>query len=68
MMKVILRNIKIYVMHFFLFPGSHSLTVSFLPWYSPAVILNSVVSGILLIVILPAVRFDCDAPSLYSEL
>ena len=53
MMKVILRNIKIFVMHVFLFPGSHSLTVSFLLWYPLTVILNSVVSGS---------TFNCDTP------
>ena len=45
MIKVILKKHQALYNAFFLFPGSHSLTVSFLQWYSLAVILNSVVSG-----------------------
>ena len=44
MIKVILKKHQDLCNDFFLFPGSHSLTVSFLLWYSLAVILNSIVS------------------------
>ena len=53
MMKVILKKHQDLCNAIFLFPGSHSLIVSFLLWYPLAVILNSVVSGS---------TFNCDTP------
>ena len=52
----------------FSFLDSHSLTVSFLLKRSVAVNLNSISLTVLLIMIIPAVHFDCDAPSPYFEL
>ena len=52
----------------FLFPGNHSLTVSFLLKRSLAVNLDSISLAVFLIVIIPAVHFDCNAPSPYFEL